>query len=45
MEENPATAETAALLQERVQKLEANRFGYRRTAVHAKDWLHGEKVG
>lgn len=45
IESDPAGAETAALLQERVQKLETNRFGYRRAAVHAKDWQNGEKVG
>lgn len=45
LEDDPVAAETVALLQERVQRLEANRFGNRRMAVHAKDWANGEKIG
>lgn len=36
--------ETAAITQERIIELEIKRFGHRRSAVAAKDWLEGETI-
>ncbi len=35
----------AAILQDRIARLEIDRFGYARSGVAARDWLEGERIG
>lgn len=41
----PARAETAAMIHEKIQTLQAKHFGYRRIRTAARDWTAGEKIG
>ncbi|TFK79469.1 DNase I-like protein, partial [Polyporus arcularius HHB13444] len=43
-EDRKAAAQEAALLQDRIAELEVKRFGAKRAAVAARDWLEGETV-